>query len=97
MVLRRDVELGPSNGDKETILSGIKPGDMVVMDGVNKARPFDLIKPVYRNISGKSEAKDAQTAQEESSKTQNQTSKAAASSSTKKSNLASLQVKKAGV
>ena len=97
MVLRRDVELGPSNGDKETILSGIKPGDMVVMDGVNKARPFDLIRPVYRNLNGESVAKDAPTAQEESSKTQNQTSKAAISSPVKKSNLASLQVKKAGV
>lgn len=97
MVLRRDVELGPSNGDKETILSGIMPGDMVVMDGVNKARPFDLIRPVYRNLNGESVAKDAPTAQEESSKTQNQTSKAAVSSPVKKSNLASLQVKKAGV
>ncbi len=97
LVLRRNVELGSSNGDKETILSGVKPGEMIVMDGVNKARPFDLIKPVYRKINGESDAKDAQTAQEESSETQKQTKQTNASSSPKKSSLVSLQAKKAGV
>ena len=49
MVLRRDVELGPSDGTIDTILKGIKPGEIVMMDGVNKARPFDLVRPVYRD------------------------------------------------
>lgn len=51
LVLRRNVELGPSDGTIDTILSGIKPGEIVMMDGVNKARPFDLVRPVFRNIS----------------------------------------------
>ena len=51
MVLRRNVTLGPGSSDFETIYSGIKAGDVVMMDGVNKARPFDLVKPVLREIN----------------------------------------------
>ena len=49
MVIRRNVELGSSNGEVEVAYSGIKPGDVIMMDGVNKARPFDLVKPVFRD------------------------------------------------
>ncbi len=49
MVLRRNITLGPSNGDVETVTSGIKKNDIVMMDGVHKARPFDLIVPIFRD------------------------------------------------
>ena len=49
MVLRRNVTLGPSNGDVETVTSGVKTNDVVMMDGVHKARPFDLIVPIFRD------------------------------------------------
>ncbi len=69
MVLRRDVKLGPSDGSVETILSGVKPGDLVMMDGVNKARPFDLVRPFYRDL-----AKDAKSKpQSENKSAQKQT------------------------
>ena len=55
MVLRRDVVLGPSAGTLETVLTGLKSDDVVMMDGVNKARPFDLVKPVFREMTQKSE------------------------------------------
>ena len=30
---RREVELGPRNGDRMPVLSGLKPGDRIVVDG----------------------------------------------------------------
>lgn len=49
MVLRRDVKLGPAGDNVETVLEGVQPKDVVMMDGVHKARPFDLVVPIYRD------------------------------------------------
>ncbi|MBR4834107.1 MAG: efflux RND transporter periplasmic adaptor subunit [Thermoguttaceae bacterium] len=46
MVLRRDVVSGPIDGNVQAIYSGVKPGDVVVMDGTHKAKPFELVRPV---------------------------------------------------
>ncbi|MBP5621262.1 MAG: efflux RND transporter periplasmic adaptor subunit [Thermoguttaceae bacterium] len=62
MTLRRDITLGPSGDQIETILSGVEPNEIVVLDGVHKARPFDLVIPVYRdkqNDEAKTQAKKA--------------------------------------
>ena len=76
MVLRRDVKLGPSDGSTETILSGVKPGDLIMMDGVNKARPFDLVRPFYRDF-----VKDAKSkSQSENKSAQKQTAEKKAKS-----------------
>lgn len=68
MVLRRDVTLGPAGKNIETISSGIKPNQIVMMDGVHKARPFDLVIPVYRdkkqNDNAQVKKNDASPAQE---------------------------------
>ena len=60
MALRRDVTLGPAGDQVETVLSGIEPNETVVLDGVHKARPFDLVVPVYRdkqNVKAQEQAK----------------------------------------
>ena len=64
LTLRRNVELGPSDGSIDTILKGIKPGEIVMMDGVNKARPFDLVRPVYRDAAKASEPQQKVNASE---------------------------------
>ncbi len=46
MVLRRDVVSGPIDGNVQAIYSGLKPGDVVVMDGTHKVKPFELARPV---------------------------------------------------
>ncbi|MDO5308670.1 MAG: efflux RND transporter periplasmic adaptor subunit [Planctomycetia bacterium] len=48
LVLRRNVTLGPSTNEMNTVYNGIKVGDVIMMDGVNKARPFDLVRPIYQ-------------------------------------------------
>ncbi len=60
MALRRDVTIGPAGDQVETVLSGIEPNETVVLDGVHKARPFDLVVPVYRdkqNVKAREQAK----------------------------------------
>ena len=85
MVLRRDVVLGPSNGSVETIMSGVKPGDLVMMDGVNKARPFDLVRPFYRDVA--KDAKAQPQPEKESAQKQTAEKKAeTASTSAKREN-----------
>ncbi len=59
MALRRDVVLGPADGKIETILSGISPNEVVMMDGVHKARPFDLVIPVSRDAQN-NEARESE-------------------------------------
>ena len=74
MILRRDVELGPPDDDFETILSGVKPNEVVVMDGVHKGRPFDLVVPIYRDKDKEEKAQEAQARNnvESDSKTRNE-------------------------
>lgn len=63
MVLRRNVELGPATASVNTIYSGIQKGELVMMDGVNKARPFDLVIPVFRDKSNKENSTNATESQ----------------------------------
>lgn len=46
MVLRRPVVPGPTQGSAQAIYSGLEPGELVVMDGTHKAKPFDVVLPV---------------------------------------------------
>ncbi|MBQ2789648.1 MAG: efflux RND transporter periplasmic adaptor subunit [Thermoguttaceae bacterium] len=46
MILRRTVKSGPTQGNVQAIYSGIKQGDLVVMDGTHKAKPFEIVRPV---------------------------------------------------
>ncbi len=46
MVLRRPVVPGPTQGSAQAIYSGLEPGEIVVMDGTHKAKPFDVVLPV---------------------------------------------------
>jgi multidrug efflux system membrane fusion protein len=38
-VALRIVKLGPSDGQRQSIAEGLKPGDMVVTDGTDRLRP----------------------------------------------------------
>ena len=69
MVLRRDVTLGPSGDNIETLTSGVKPNEIVMIDGVHKARPFDLVIPVYKDKQ--TEIKNVVTKQVKASSTAN--------------------------
>ena len=46
MILRRSVVPGPTQGNVQAIYSGLEQGDLVVMDGTHKAKPFDVVRPV---------------------------------------------------
>jgi hypothetical protein len=46
MILRRSVVPGPTQGNVQAIYSGIEQGDLVVMDGTHKAKPFDVVRPL---------------------------------------------------
>ena len=45
-VERRDVRLGAMIGNLQTILEGIKPGEIVIVDGTHKAAPGAQVNPV---------------------------------------------------
>ena len=45
---RRDVELGPGTTENQLIRSGLKPGELVVIDGTHKARPGSVIEPDFQ-------------------------------------------------
>lgn len=45
-VQRRDVRLGSMIGNLQTILEGIKPGEIVIVDGTHKAAPGAQVNPV---------------------------------------------------
>ena len=42
----RPVEIGPLAGNLRIIRSGLKPGDRVVVGGLQKVRPGDTVAPV---------------------------------------------------
>ena len=46
MILRRSVVPGPTQGNAQAIYSGLEQGELVVMDGTHKAKPFDIVRPV---------------------------------------------------
>lgn len=45
-VERRDVRLGAMIGNLQTILEGVKPGEIVIVDGTHKAAPGAQVNPV---------------------------------------------------
>lgn len=48
-VERRDVELGPLSHDAQLIKSGVKAGELVVVDGTHKTRPGGVIDPDFQD------------------------------------------------
>ncbi|MBR4102540.1 MAG: hypothetical protein IKK39_00570, partial [Thermoguttaceae bacterium] len=52
MILRRTVVPGPTQGNVQAIYSGIERGDLVVMDGTHKAKPFEIVRPVEAAFAG---------------------------------------------
>ncbi|MBP3557090.1 MAG: efflux RND transporter periplasmic adaptor subunit [Thermoguttaceae bacterium] len=52
MILRRTVVPGPTQGNVQAIYSGVEPGDLVVMDGTHKAKPFEIVRPVEAAFAG---------------------------------------------
>jgi membrane fusion protein (multidrug efflux system) len=45
-VAPRPVKIGGSQGNQWVILDGLKPGEMVMVDGFQKLRPGSPVKPV---------------------------------------------------
>ena len=60
--------LYPAGDNYETILSGAKPNDVIMIDGVHKARSFDLVTPVYRSEQNQSPEVEPQAKNESSAK-----------------------------
>ena len=44
-VVARPVVLGPLNGNLRVVRSGLSPQDRVIIDGVQRARPGQKVKP----------------------------------------------------
>ena len=42
----RYLELGPRSGDQRVIRSGLEPGDRIIVQGLQRARPGIVVKPV---------------------------------------------------
>jgi len=45
-VERRVVTAGQAIGDKWLITAGLKPGDRLIVEGTDKVKPDDVVKPV---------------------------------------------------
>lgn len=59
-VLARSVSTGERIGDRWVILQGLKPGDRVIVEGLQKARPGVVVKPEpYKQPAASSEKKGA--------------------------------------
>lgn len=46
-VERRDIEIGKQVYDRQVVLSGLEPGETVVVGGLNKIRSGDTVRPVH--------------------------------------------------
>ena len=57
MVALRTIRPGETVGDMLIILDGVKPGDRVIVDGVQKARPGSKVNPTTASASGAVDAK----------------------------------------
>jgi membrane fusion protein (multidrug efflux system) len=57
MVALRTIRPGETVGDMLIILDGVKPGDRVIVDGVQKARPGSKVNPTTASASAASDAK----------------------------------------
>lgn len=51
-VERRSVVLGPSSGDKWIVFEGLKPGERVIVEGLAKVRPGDMVEAVEEGLAG---------------------------------------------
>jgi len=49
VVERRDLTLGPMVGDMQTVLSGLKEGDQVIVQGTHKTQPGAKVTPTGAN------------------------------------------------
>ena len=99
MVLRRNIELGPSDGSLETIVKGLGVNQTIVLDGVHKARPFDLVRPFAprsKEPVKEQEEKATESAQAVQKKATTAPAEQAKRIETRKPDLASLFVKNAG-
>ncbi len=50
-VEQRSVSLGPVTGESFVVLSGLSPGDRIVVDGVEKAMPGTIVNPVEQTAA----------------------------------------------
>ena len=57
MVALRTIRPGETVGDMLIVLDGVKPGDRVIVDGVQKARPGSKVNPTTASAAGASDAK----------------------------------------
>ena len=46
IVQQKKVELGPLSGQKQVIESGLKPGEKVIVEGIEKVRPHEKVRAV---------------------------------------------------
>jgi multidrug efflux system membrane fusion protein len=51
-VLYREVKLGDLNESLRVITSGLRPGDRIVVNGIQRVRPGDPVKPNLVRMSG---------------------------------------------
>lgn len=56
-VVRRTVELGGQMGGQWVIRSGLKPGDMVIVDGWMKVQPGQKVTPRVKNAAARGAAR----------------------------------------
>jgi multidrug efflux system membrane fusion protein len=52
----RKVALGPANGDLVSVTSGVKPGERVVIDGLDKLRDGSLVAVIDPNTNGSNDS-----------------------------------------
>ena len=57
MVALRTIKPGATVGDLQIVLDGVKPGDRVIVDGIQKARPGSKVNPTTMATASASDAK----------------------------------------
>jgi membrane fusion protein (multidrug efflux system) len=57
MVALRTIRPGETVGDMQIVLDGVKPGDRVIVDGVQKARPGSKVNPTTAATASASDTK----------------------------------------
>ena len=62
MVALRTIRPGETVGDMQIVLDGVKPGDRVIVDGVQKARPGSKVNPTTAATASASDTKSGEQA-----------------------------------
>jgi membrane fusion protein (multidrug efflux system) len=62
-VAQRKITVDRAIGDRWLISEGLKPGDRLIVEGIQKARPGTSVKAVPFNAGGKENAEAVKTAQ----------------------------------